>query len=256
VELYLATSSILSIFASFTVNHCVSFCSSSASFVFSQVALQEDDPVAALSAARAAAASAGVPNADSLPSCGHALNAIFEEKCEADLIQPTFVLEHPTEISPLAKPHRSKKVCGLTVQCEMRFHETTWRRIDAFFESAFIFEFMHIYSTHSDFLVTLLWNLRLQLIPNFHSPRHPFNLNFTQFPFPQGRTERFEAFVYGRELANAFSELTDPIDQRERFLAQVKTRIEWIGMAWNSENDRIEENGRWGKQSTRNIKKN
>lgn len=98
-------------FASFTANPCVPSCSS----FLSQVALQEEDPVAALSAAQAAAASAGVLNADSLPSCGHALNAIFEEKCEADLIQPTFVLEHPTEISPLAKPHRSKKVCGRTV---------------------------------------------------------------------------------------------------------------------------------------------
>ena len=37
-------------------------------------------------------------------------------------------------------------------------------------------------------------------------------------------TQRFELFIGGREYANAFSELNDPIDQYERFLAQVKAR--------------------------------
>lgn len=40
------------------------------------------------------------------PSVGHVLNAVFEEVVEKSLVQPTFVTEHPIEISPLAKPHR------------------------------------------------------------------------------------------------------------------------------------------------------
>lgn len=78
---------------------------------------------------------------------GHILNAFFEEFCEKDLIQPTFVYGHPIEISPLAKKG-------------------------------------------SD--------------PRF--------------------TERFELFVKANELANAFTELNDPIDQYERFLSQLKAR--------------------------------
>lgn len=37
-------------------------------------------------------------------------------------------------------------------------------------------------------------------------------------------TDRFEAFIYGREMCNGFSELNDPIDQRERFVKQVEER--------------------------------
>ena len=75
---------------------------------------------------------------------GDIINLFFEEFCEDKMIQPTFVMDHPVEISPLTK----KK------------------------------------------------------------PENP------------ELVERFELFIYGREMCNAYSELNDPIDQRERFMAQ------------------------------------
>lgn len=79
---------------------------------------------------------------------GKALFEVFDQFVEEKLVQPTFVLDYPVEVSPLAKKKASDK--------------------------------------------------RL--------------------------TERFEFFITSRELGNAFSELNDPIDQRERFMSQVKAR--------------------------------
>ena len=75
---------------------------------------------------------------------GDILNLFFEEYCEEKLIQPTFIMDHPVEISPLTK-------------------------------------------------------------------RKPEDPDYV---------ERFELYIYGREMCNAYSELNDPVDQRERFRAQ------------------------------------
>lgn len=77
---------------------------------------------------------------------GKMIDEIFSEKCEHHIVQPTFIMDHPVEMSPLTKRHRSKP----------------------------------------------------------------------------GLVERFELFVNGKEICNAYSELNDPIEQRERFEEQVK----------------------------------
>ena len=82
------------------------------------------------------------------PTLGKLLDEIFKEKVEPHLIQPTFIIDYPVELSPLAK--RKKENPELV--------------------------------------------------------------------------ERFELFVAGREIANAFTELNDPEDQRERFLRQVEAK--------------------------------
>jgi len=97
--------------------------------------------------ARKAARSIGITIEDKM-SWGEVLNAVFEEKVEERLVQPTFIKDYPIEISPLAK--------------------------------------------------------RIKEDPRL--------------------TYRFELFITGREMANAFSELNDPIDQKERFIQQAKQR--------------------------------
>lgn len=96
-----------------------------------------------LEEARALAKSRGI-EFEQRHGIGDILNLFFERYVEDKLIQPTFITNHPVEISPLAK----------------------------------------------------------------------------KMPSDNRYTERFELFVLGREHANAFSELNDPIDQRERFMHQ------------------------------------
>ena len=60
---------------------------------------------------------AHLPQVRGAGSVGVLLNELFEATAEAGLVQPTFVMEHPVEISPLSKPHRSKP--GVTERFEL-----------------------------------------------------------------------------------------------------------------------------------------
>lgn len=125
---------------------------------------------------------------------------------EKTLIQPTFVMDHPVEISPLAKPHRRYEL--IAVDSKIRFQ--------GFKMSVY---HMNLHNTGLSRIALLaVMNIRgeINIICCFEgavsicaSETDMYSLHCSK----PGLVERFELFAYGREMANAFSELTDPIEQ-------------------------------------------
>jgi len=74
---------------------------------FNFLDLNDKDPES-LILAKKVAVNAGVSGIEALQTVGEIVNQCFEDLCEPELIQPTFVIDYPIEVSPLAKPHRSK----------------------------------------------------------------------------------------------------------------------------------------------------
>ncbi len=126
---------------------------------------------------------------------GEIIAEFFEEFGEDKLVQPTFITQHPVEISPLSK--RNNEDPRLTDRFEA--FANGWELANAFSE--------------------------LNDQPTFIT-QHPVEIS----PLSKRNnedprlTDRFEAFANGWELANAFSELNDPIDQKGRFMDQLRKK--------------------------------
>jgi len=95
---------------------------------------------------------------------GELIQHLFDSRVESKIVNPTFIIDYPEDISPLTKKHRSK--------------------------------------------------------PNM--------------------VERFELMINGMEFANAYSELTDPIDQKERFINQIKYKNEGAEETYEIDNEFVE----------------